>query len=111
MHDTVVIVGDEKENANVGRLVKLVTYIQPMNTIYHEDGFWRAGPEGAWIVTAEDLVRKKNFSDYEIISHLALVKPDECRFLGEDEVLAMNPKSDLFMAFKANSYSGHGVSR
>ena len=94
VHDHVVIEGDEALNPNVGRMVKLVAYIHPLDTIYYEDGFWRAGPEGAWVVTAEDLVRKKNFSDVELISHLTLTKPTELRLLGAEEVAAMLPKSD-----------------
>jgi hypothetical protein len=66
-----------------------------MQTIYYEDGFWRAGPEGAWIVTAEDLIRKKNYSNVELISHLALVKPEELRLLGDEEVLAFHPKLNV----------------
>jgi hypothetical protein len=84
-----VIVANE-ENANANRVVELVAYVHPGNTVHHFDGYFTADVEGGWIVTAQDLVRKTNFRG-EIISDFALVKPSEIRELGAEEV-AFLPK-------------------
>jgi hypothetical protein len=88
VHDKVIVANEESANAN--RMVQLVAYVQPGNTVHHFDGYFTAGIEGGWIVTAEDLVRKTNFRG-EIISDFALVKPSDIRALGAEE-LAFLPK-------------------
>ena len=78
--DRIIVIG---EGANSGRLATLLVFIHPGDTIFYEDGYWVAGIEGAWIIRAEDLVRKIRFRG-EVISHLAQVTPDEVRELGRD---------------------------
>lgn len=88
VHDQVIVANVESVNAN--RLVKLVAYVQPGNTVFHYDSNFTADNEGGWIVTAQDLVHKTNFRG-EIISDFALVKPSDIRELGDEE-LAFLPK-------------------
>lgn len=98
VHDQVIVANEESVNAN--RLVKLVAYVQPGNTVFHYDSNFTAGAEGGWIVTAQDLIHKTNFRG-EIISDFALVKPSDIRELGAEE-LAFLPKpkvsSNRYMA-------------
>ena len=82
-NDWVIVTGNEAENENVGRSARLVAYIQPGDTIFYEDGYWHGGDTGAWIIHAEDLVRKTRYRG-DIISYLAQVTPDEIRLVGED---------------------------
>jgi hypothetical protein len=87
--DKVIVVG---ENPNAERMVTLVAYIQPGDNIFYEDGYWAAGPEGAWIIEAEDLVRSIRFRG-EVISYLAQVTPSEIRALGEGDEGYQAPKA------------------
>lgn len=84
VHDKVIVANEESVNAN--RLVELVAYVQPGNTVFHYDSHFTAGNEGGWIVTAQDLVHKTNFRG-EIISDFALVKPTDIRELGDEELV------------------------
>jgi len=88
VRDKVIVANEENPNAN--RMVELVAYVQPGNTVFHYDSYFTAGNEGGWIVTAEDLVHKTNFRG-EIISDFALVKPSEIRELAAED-LAFLPK-------------------
>ena len=88
VRDKVIVANEENPNAN--RMVELVAYVQPGNTVFHYDSYFTAGNEGGWIVTAEDLVHKTNFRG-EIISDFALVKPTEIRELAAED-LAFLPK-------------------
>jgi len=99
--DKVIVVGD---TPNAERMVTLVAYIQPGDNIFYEDGYWVAGPEGAWIIEAEDLVRQIRFRG-EVISYLAQVKPDQIRALGEEDegYKTPKPKSNNVVSFKATS--------
>lgn len=87
--DLVIVTG---EGPNEGRMVHLVAYIQPGDHIFYEDGYWVAGDKGAWIIEAEDLVRKIRHRG-EVISYLAQVSVDEIRALGIDDEGYKPPKS------------------
>lgn len=97
VHDKVIVANEESVNAN--RLVELVAYVQPGNTVFHYDSYFTAGNEGGWIVTAQDLVHKTNFRG-EIISDFALVKVSDIRELGDEELVFLpKPKvNNRYMA-------------
>lgn len=96
--DKVIVTG---EGANADRLVTLVAFIQPGDSIFFEDGYWVAGDKGAWIIQAEDLVRKIRHRG-EVISYLAQVEPDEIRNVGEHDegFVVPKPLGDNVVAFK-----------
>ena len=101
--DLVIVTG---EGPNANRMVRLVAYIQPGDVVFHEDGYWVAEEKGAWIIQAEDLVRKIRFRG-EVISYLAQVDADEIRALGEEDEGYTSPKSlgANVVSFKATASS------
>lgn len=72
-----LIIGAYSVTENIGRTVELVQFIPFLGSLFIQDGYFDAGPEGLWVVRAENLIR--NSEGGKIVSDLAGCAPQHLR--------------------------------
>ncbi len=72
-----LIVGAYSVTENIGRTVELVQFIPFLGSLFIQDGYFEAGPEGLWVVTGENLIR--NTDSGRVVSNLSGCAPQHLR--------------------------------
>lgn len=87
----VLVVGAFSCTGNIGREVTLELWLPPFAEVFHCDGYWEAGPEGMWLVGADQLER--NTEDGIILSGIAAHIPRHLRLLRPPQVVTRSTEA------------------